>query len=118
MTVTPELLAGISGVVLSLLFSYIPGLRTWFAALAAETKQLIMLLLLLLISIVIYGLGCYGVLQTDIACDKSGIMTLVSIFISSVIANQGTHKITPEPIDVRAVKRRSTEPVSPIQIQR
>ena len=43
MTVSSELIVSIAGVVLSLLFSYIPGLRTWFAALVTETKQLIML---------------------------------------------------------------------------
>ena len=58
MIVSSELIVSIAGVVLSLLFSYIPGLRTWFAALVAETKQLIMLGLLILVTAAIYALGC------------------------------------------------------------
>ena len=41
-SVTPEFLAAVAGVVLSLAFSYVPGLRDWYEALAGEFKRLIM----------------------------------------------------------------------------
>ncbi len=38
---TVEQLGAIAGVILSLLFSYVPGLSDWFSALPATTKRLI-----------------------------------------------------------------------------
>ena len=39
----PSLLASIAGVVLSLAFSYIPGLSTWYGGQSAQAKSLVML---------------------------------------------------------------------------
>jgi hypothetical protein len=100
MTISSELIVSIAGVVLSLLFSYIPGLRTWYAALVSETKQLIMLGLLVLVTGAIYALGCYGILETNITCDKSGLVSLVFMLITGVVSNQATYMITPQTKDV------------------
>lgn len=104
MTVTSEMLVGIAGVVLSLLFSYIPGLRVWYAGLISETKQLIMLGLILAISAAVYVLGCNGILVTNIACDKGGIVSFVLIVITAIISNQAVYSISPKPGDVQAAK--------------
>ncbi len=59
MEVSSEMIVAIAGVVLSLLFSYIPGLRVWFAGLVAEKKQLIMLGLLVVVSFIdLISRGC------------------------------------------------------------
>jgi len=105
MTVTPEMLVGVSGVVLSLLFSYIPGLRVWYAGLVSETKQLIMLGLILVISGAVFVLGCNGILATNIQCDKSGIVSFVFIVITAIISNQATYSITPQTKDVLVAKQ-------------
>ena len=105
MAVTSEMLVGIAGVVLSLFFSYIPGLRVWFAGLASEMKQLIMLGLILVISAVVYILGCNGILVTNIACDKAGLVSFLYIVITAVIANQATYSITPQTNDVLVAKQ-------------
>lgn len=105
MTVSSELIVSIAGIVLSLLFSYIPGLRTWFAALVTETKQLIMLGLLVLVTGAIYALGCYGVLDTGIECGKAGVIALVQMLILGVVSNQAAYLITPQTNDVVIAKQ-------------
>ena len=104
MIVSSELIVSIAGVVLSLLFSYIPGLRTWFAALVAETKQLIMLGLLVLVTGAIYALGCYGIVDTGIVCGKEGIIALVQMLIVGLVSNQAAYLITPQTNDVVIAK--------------
>lgn len=104
MEVSSELIVSIAGIVLSLLFSYIPGLRTWYAALVTETKQLIMLGLLIVVTGAIYALGCYGVIDTGIVCGKDGIVSLVFMLIAGVVSNQATYMITPQTNDVVIAK--------------
>jgi hypothetical protein len=93
-TPTPEMLALIAGVVLSLVFSYVPGLNVKFAALDPTYKRLIMLGLLVLTAGAVFGLSCASVL-TGVTCDQPGLMQLVTILILSVIANQSTFAISP-----------------------
>jgi len=105
---TSQALAAAAGILLSLLFSYIPGLNTKFAALAKETKQLIMLGLLLVVAVCAFGLACAGVL-TDlfgimITCDKAGAIGLVQAFVLAAIANQATYTLTPQTKAVKAAK--------------
>lgn len=105
MTVSSEMLVGIAGVVLSLAFSYIPGLRTWYAALVAETKQLIMLGLIILVSGAIFALGCYGILSVGVACDKYGAISLVWMIVLGLTSNQAAYMITPAANDVVIAKQ-------------
>lgn len=105
MTVSSELIVSIAGIVLSLLFSYIPGLRTWYAALITETKQLIMLGLLILVTAAIYALGCYGILDTGIVCGKEGIIALVQMLVYGLVSNQAAYLISPQANDVLIAKQ-------------
>lgn len=104
---TADGLALYAGVVLSLLFSYVPGLNTWFAGLESVYKRLIMLGLLLLTAGVVYGLACAGwaaSLGIQLTCDQAGLMQLVQAFMLAMIANQAAYQITPETAKVRAAK--------------
>jgi hypothetical protein len=103
-TLTPDLLAAIAGVVLSLAFSYIPGLNVKFAALNDTWKRLIMLFLLLVVAGVIYGLGCADIIQPGLTCDKAGLTQLVWMFVLAAMANQTTFKLTPQTKAVKAAK--------------
>lgn len=58
---TPELLVGIVGTVLSLIFSYFPVVHDWYQALKTEAKSGIMLGLLVISSLVVVALVYYGV---------------------------------------------------------
>ena len=99
--VTPDALALFAGAGLSLVFSLVPGLNTKFAALLAEYKRGIMLVLLLLTAGIIYGLGCGQLLTTNIPCTQAGVVRLAYLFIEAAMANQTTYAITPLPQAVK-----------------
>jgi hypothetical protein len=93
---TPEVLAGIAGVLLMLAFNYIPKLNVTFAALEPEIKRSIMGGLLLVVCVIIYVGQCYGALwSAGLTCDKAGILHLAWIYVVAVMANQGTFSIAP-----------------------
>jgi hypothetical protein len=100
-SVSPEFLALAAGAVLSLLFSYIPGLNGWYAGKAPEVKRLAMAGLLLVIAVVLVVLGCYGIIQTGVVCSQAGIVQVVWSYLLALAANQSTYAITPQ---VTAVK--------------
>ena len=100
---TSELLVGISGIVLSVGFSYIPGLRTWYAAKSEEFKKLFMLGLLVLVTGAAFGLGCAGLVATGIVCTWMGAWQLAGLLITAIVSNQSIYKISPQTADVRAI---------------
>jgi uncharacterized protein YacL len=102
---TSSLLVMIAAAILSVLFSYVPGLNTWFATMDGTFKRLAMLLLLAITAGVIYGLGCAGVLSSGITCDQPGLTKLVYMFVLAVVANQSTFTITPPTKAVRKAKK-------------
>lgn len=53
-----EQLSLIAGAILSLVFSYVPGVAPWFAGLRSEYKRLLMAGLLLLSAAVVMALSC------------------------------------------------------------
>ena len=97
-----EFLVLIAGVVLSLLFSYFPGLNKRYGALSGDTKRLIMLGMLVVVAVGIYALDCGGVLAKfapDLAgmCSTSdGWVQVVRAFVMAMIANQSAYAISPK----------------------
>jgi hypothetical protein len=90
---TAEQLGSIAGIVLSLLFSYVPGLAGWFAALTTGYKQMIMGVLLIAVAGAIYGLACAN-LYGGIVCGKEGGLQLINILIAALISNQSAYLLT------------------------
>lgn len=104
---TAEFLAGIAGVVLSLLFSYVPGLNAKFAGLESTYKRLIMLALLFVSAGAIYGLACAGWaadLGIAVTCDKAGLIQVLQAFGAAAIANQAAYALSPETKPVAEAK--------------
>jgi hypothetical protein len=95
---TAEYLSALVAVILSLGFSYIPGLSAKYGALSGDAKRLIMLGLLAVAAIAIFALNCGG-LGVDfgaiVSCDKAGAIALLKLFFTAVIANQATFAMTP-----------------------
>lgn len=83
----------LAGVVVSLLFSFVPGFKEWFGKLTSEKKQLFMLGLLAVVVAARFGLSCAGRDQTFI-CSWDGAWMALEAFVAAVIANQGTYKAT------------------------
>lgn len=101
---SPELIASVAGILLSLAFSYIPGLRVKWAAVDPDKQRLIMLGLVVLVAGGIFGLGCANWLIVNLSCDQAGIQKLVGIIIVALIANQSIYAISPLPADVKEAK--------------
>jgi len=89
-----ELLAGTAGIVLSLLFEYLPGLHDWYNNLVDGYQKLIMLAALLLSAAGIFGLACAGRYDL-VTCDAAGVWNLLEYFVLAVVANQAAHRLSP-----------------------
>jgi hypothetical protein len=95
---TSETLSLVAGILLSLAFSYVPGLREHFDALDPTRKRLVLLGALLAVSIAIYGLACsswgagWGV---ALSCDRRGLAELVRILVLAVVASQAAYQLAP-----------------------
>lgn len=105
---TPETLSAAAAIVLSLVFSYMPGLAGKWALLASEQKKLIMLGLTVLVGIGAYGLACAGILTqltgVAMACDQETALGLARSIVMAVIANQAAYQISPESQTVKTAK--------------
>lgn len=88
-------LAAIAGVVLSLAFSYIPGLSDWYGALESVYKRLLMAGLLVVVACAVFGLSCGG-LVAYVTCDKAGALGLVNALVAALVANQSTYLLSPQ----------------------
>ena len=104
---TAELLAGTAGVVLALLFAYVPGLNEKYAGLTKEAKSLIMLGLLFLVAAASVGIACAGWagdLGIAVTCDKSGFIAVGKALLAAIVANQSVYMIAPQTARVQAAK--------------
>ena len=84
----------IAGSVLSLFFSYFPGVKGKYEKLTPDYKRVVMLVSLLVSAIGVYVTSCYGIFPT-VECTREGVLGLVKVFILALVANQGTHKLSP-----------------------
>ena len=92
---TAELLSSIAGIVLSLLFSYVPQVKNWYDPQPPTTKRLVMLALLLAVAGGSYAGSCAGC-WSGVTCDQAGALGLVRVFVAALIANQSTYLISPK----------------------
>ena len=103
-----QVLAAVAGFFLSLLFSYVPGFRSWFEGLdeafdpaqGGNYKRLIMMALIVVVAGAAFGLSCAGWLDTfapDLAlsCSDDGFAELVMAVVMALAANQGAYALTP-----------------------
>ena len=96
----PEILSSISGIALSLCFSYIPGLSSWYETLTGAYKRLVMLAMLAITSLCAFGLACLGWLpyfNLELSCTEKGVVEVLTAFVLALAANQSTYLITPKP---------------------
>jgi hypothetical protein len=95
---TAENLSLVAGTTLSLVFSYVPGARSWFERFDPEIRRVFMLALLVCSAGIVYGLSCLGWAVKwgiSLACDRVGLFGLIEQLILAIIANQSIYAITP-----------------------
>ena len=92
--VTPSALLLFLGIVLSLLFDYLPPLKNWFDKFSVDEKRKIMTLALVVVGIIVYAGSCAGWFVTNLVCaPQDAINFLYSLFVAGA-ANQGFHALT------------------------
>ncbi len=104
---SPEAVAAVLAGIVSLAFTFIPGLNAKFAALADDVKRAIMGGLSALIAVAIYLIACTPALSAGFpfACPTGGVWELVMIVFLAVTVNQGVFMGTPKPAAVKAAKK-------------
>lgn len=105
MTITPTELAALAGVVLSLVFSYLPGLKDAYDALTPTPKRLVMLGALFVVALGALAYQCRGAGD----CYTANAETVLRAFVMAAIANQATAALTPLSPERRAVREQARE---------
>jgi hypothetical protein len=100
---TADGLAVVAGILLTLVFSYVPGLNAKFAGLDTERQRLVMLAALVAAAVLIGGLSCVGWLRT-VSCDAAGWRAVGEALFWAIVANQGIYSISPRAKAVRAAR--------------
>jgi len=85
-------IGAVAGVVLSLLFKYVPGLSDWYEGQDSQFKELFMLALMVGAVAAVYGLSCFGWLDAY-ACGQDGLREAVFALVGAVVGNQGAYSI-------------------------
>ena len=85
-----EILPTISGILLSLLFEYVPGFSPWYAGQTSQVKKLIMIGLLALATGGAWLASCNGPYDW-VPCGD--LWSLFELFITAVIVNQATYMV-------------------------
>jgi len=94
---TAELLTKLSGILVSLVFSYVPVVNSWYYnKLPKEWRGLFMAGVMLLITVLFFVFGCYGMFNIQIDCTSKSVESLVTTYFWALLLNQGTYLVTPE----------------------
>lgn len=93
-----EYLPVLVGILISLIFSYFPGVQSWYDWHTGDQKRVIMLAALLTVGVVYFLLSCTAWaarLGIVVACTTDGAYLVLVAFTNAIIANQTTHLLTP-----------------------
>jgi uncharacterized membrane protein YidH (DUF202 family) len=82
-----------AGVVMSLIFRYVPGMRDAFDQLDATQKQAFMGMIIICVGLASAALGCAGWFNL-VTCEREGFETTVRSIIIALMANQTAYSIT------------------------
>lgn len=98
---SPEILLGISAVILSLTLTYLPGLRVDFAKITSTQKALVNVVLTVLLATVMFLGTCLAWFTfPELVCTSLGLKTLMIYVVIALGANQLTYVPSVKPSDV------------------
>ena len=93
MTSQDLILAGL-GILLSVGFTFVPALATWYYGIDTKLRGLVMVGFSVAIVGIIFGLSCSGMFGW-VACTKAGIVDLFKGLLILLGTNQITYNMTP-----------------------
>jgi len=96
---TVEFLSASAGVLLSLVFAYVPGLNTAYDKLDGVYKRIVMLLLLVVVAAGSLAIACAGYaaqFELGVTCDQAGLVEVLKVFIAAAVANQSAFLLAPK----------------------
>ncbi len=100
-----EILLLLASAVLSIMFTYLPSLRTQFAALNSAQKSTVNLALVILLSVVIFVGTCTSIFTIPgIECTQTSLRTLAIYIFLAAGGNQLAYVASPQPVDVTEAK--------------
>ena len=91
-----NLLVAVAGTMLSLMFGYLPGLRTWFETLDQVRKAQLMGAMLIVAAVVVFLAACYTPYHWA-TCSGEGAWQLVELLFAALVANQATYVLVVRP---------------------
>ena len=93
---TADTLSAFAGILLSLVFSYVPKVKDWFTKQSGTTKRLILLASLAVIAAGALALNCNGLLPGAAQCTQAGAYDVAAAFIAALVANQAAYQLAPQ----------------------
>jgi len=101
--VTPDTLVVIFAALMAFIFDWFPGIAKMFNGYPALTKRYVILGVLAIISVVIFGGGCWGWFVTTLACSLDGGITIIRYVFEAVVVSYGVHMVT-KPTETKRLK--------------
>lgn len=89
-----EAISMVAGTLISLMFSYVPGVKDQFEELTSTGKRAWLCVFILVVGVSSFIFGCAG-LSDVVSCDKSGASGLIRSVMLALIANQTAYIISP-----------------------
>ena len=93
---SPEQIAAVAGVIISLLLEYLPWFSKWYNNLEDNMQRLIVLGAGFVVVGGAFGLGCAGLLGSYWLCTTAGAWEAVLAFIAYLMASQATYLVLPK----------------------
>lgn len=90
-----ELISAGVGILLSLVFSFVPPIASWYYKIDKQYRGLVMVGFTALATLGIFGLSCTGLFNW-VACTTEGAKELVTAFLILLGTNQITYLATPD----------------------
>ena len=90
---SPEQIAAIVGIVVSLALEYIPVFKDWYNSLPDSQQKLLALGVGFGVVAGAFGLGCWGLMAPYWACSWPGAWDALLVWLAYVLANQATYAI-------------------------
>jgi hypothetical protein len=90
---TPEAIAAVVGIVVSLLLEYVPKFKDWYNGLPDGQQKLFAVGIGFVVVAGAFGLGCAGLIAPFWACGWAGAWSAVIAFLAYVLANQTTYAL-------------------------